>query len=345
MGREDHWPAGTRNVNMTQTDAAPPGLTIIVLTRNRRELLRGCIESLIAQEDPGIPLEFIVVDDGSQDGTAGLVRSQWRYISQAHRGIAAARNTGIRNSRTGWLAIVADDYLLPADYARAVALFFQGYPQAQVVRFKVVAEGGGFLSRVLHAYQEASVIRRLAGRGPGSGRSGIWRRRRVEERITADHGLEAAGAAAFRREVFLRVGGFDETFPRGEDTDLTRRLHAAGIAVYYSPHLLVRHRSDPRLADALKNAFISGRASWRLSAPTRRPSPGIPYIVLLGLRSAFLSLYWSCWRAWQAGTTARFILYWPVLLLLETSTRAGFFSGCLRSRKKTPDALAGGVRP
>ncbi len=336
---------------MTRTDAAPPGLTIIVLTRDRRELLRGCIESLLAQEAPGIPLEFIVVDDGSQDGTAGLVRSltaslpQWRYIAQARLGIAAARNTGIRNSRTAWLAIVADDYLLPADYARTVALFFKEYPHAQVVRFKVVAEGGGFRGRVLRAYQEASVIRRLAGHAPGSTRRGIWRRHRATERITADHGLEAAGAAAFRREVFLRVGGFDETFPRGEDTDLTRRLRAAGIAVYYSPHLLVRHRGDPRLAGALKNAFLGGRASWRLSAPGRRQPPGIPYIVWLGLRSAFLSLYWSCWRAWQSGTTARFILYWPFLLLLETSTRAGFFSGCLRSRKETPDALAGGVRP
>jgi len=335
---------------MTHSDAALPGLTIIVLTRNRRELLRGCIESLLAQEDPGIPLEFIVVDDGSQDGTADLVRSltasrpQWRYIPQAHRGIAAARNTGIRDGRSGWLAIVADDYLLPADYARSVAFFFRDYPQAQVVRFKVVPEGGGFLGRVLHAYQEASVLRRLAGRARGRDRRGLWRRRRAEEKITADHGLEAAGAAAFRREVFQRVGGFDETFARGEDTDLTRRLHAAGIAVYYSPYLLVRHRADPHLGAAMKNAFISGRASWRLSAPAVGKPAGIPYVVLLGFRSAFLSLYWSCWRAWQAGTAARFFLYWPVLLLLETSSRAGFFSGCLLSRKK-PDGLAGRVCP
>lgn len=336
---------------MNDKDAALPGLTIIVLTRNRRELLRGCIKSLLAQEDPGMPLDFIVVDDGSHDDSADMVRSltasrpQWRYIPQTHQGIAAARNTGIRNSRSEWLAIVADDYLLPADYARSVALFFEGYPHAQVVRFKMVPEGGGFLSRVLHAYQEASVIRRLAGRARGRDRRGIWRRPAAVTGITADHGLEAAGAAAFRRDVFRRIGCFDETFARGEDTEFTRRLRAAGIAVYYSPQLLVRHRSDPSLRQAMKNAFAGGRVSWRLQAPAVGRPAGIPAVMRLGLRSGFLSLYWSCWRAWQAGTAARFFLYWPVLLLLETSARAGFFSGCLRSRKKTPDALAGGVCP
>jgi GT2 family glycosyltransferase len=325
---------------MTNSDAALPGLTIIVLTRNRRELLHGCIESLFAQQDPGVPLEFIVVDDGSQDGTADLVRSltaarpHWRYIPQARRGIAAARNTGIRNSRTGWLAIVADDYLLPADYARSVALFFGDRPHAQVVRFRVVPEGGGFRSRVLHAYQEASVLRRLAGPAPGRDRRGMWRRLPLQKRITADHGLEAAGAAAFRREVFLRVGCFDETFARGEDTDFTRRLRAAGIGVYYSPQPLIRHRYDPSLLQAMKNAFTSGRASWRLSAPAGGRPAGILSIVRLGLRSGFLSLYWSCWRAWQAGTAARFFLYWPFLLLLEASARAGFLSGCMSTRKK-----------
>jgi GT2 family glycosyltransferase len=332
---------------MTTTDAALPGLTIIVLSRNRRELLRGCIESLFAQEDPGIPLEFIVVDDGSHDGSAGMARSltaarpQWRTVAQEHLGIAAARNAGIRNSRSEWLAIVADDYLLPADYARTVALFFRDQPQARVVRFKVVPEGGGFVGGVLHAYQEASVTRRLAGGARGADWRGMWRRRPAVTGITADHGLEAAGAAAFHRDVFQRLGGFDETFARGEDTDFTRRLRAAGIAVHYAPHLLVRHRSDPSLRQAMKNAFAGGRASWRLHAPADGRPAGVPAILLLGLRSGLLALYWSCWRAWLTGNAARFFLYLPVLFLVEASARAGFLSGCIRSRKKGPAPLPG----
>jgi len=138
-------------------NAAAIGLTIIVLTHDRRELLRGCLESLFAQDDPGIPMHFIVVDDGSSDGTAEMVRAltasrpQWRCVSQAQRGIAAARNTGIRNNRTALTAIVADDYLLPPDYAHTIADFFKDHPQAQVVRFKVTPADGGILSQALHA--------------------------------------------------------------------------------------------------------------------------------------------------------------------------------------------------
>jgi GT2 family glycosyltransferase len=330
------------SVKMPFRSTPSPGLTVIVLTRDRRELLRGCIESLLAQEDPGIPLEFIVVDDGSQDGSADMVRTltgprpQWRCISQAHRGIAAARNTGIRGSRSAWLAIVADDYLLPAHYARSIADFFRNQPQAQVVRFKVVPAGGGLLGRAIHAYREAGVLRRLDPRNQGAGRKVKWSRVPAVDRVTTDHGLEAAGAAAFRCEVFQRVGAFDESFPRGEDTDFTRRLRAAGIAVYYFPHLQIRHRDDPRLGAAMKKAFAGGRSSWRLSAPAGSGRPSIPYVIRLGLRSPFLALYWSCWRAWMTGGTWKFFPYLPVMLLLEASTRAGFFSGCVSSRGKAP---------
>jgi GT2 family glycosyltransferase len=313
------------------------GLSIVVLTYNRRKLLRGCLESLLAQEDPGIPLSFLIVDDGSTDGTGAMVqewaaaRPQWRAVSQSHRGIAAARNAGIRGSVTEWIAIVADDYFLPADYARTIAVFFNDHPQAHVLRFKVVPDGGDFMGRALHAYREASVIRRLPPRNP---RGKPYPEQ--EEGIITDHTLEAAGAAAFRRKVFQQVGDFDETFVRGEDTDFTRRLNVAGILVHYSPHLRIRHRDAANLGTALKNAFISGHAAWRLYATPGQKPASIPYLIQLALRSGPAALYWACWRAWQTGRPALMFTYFPVMLCLETSTRAGFFHAGIRSRKKSP---------
>ena len=328
-------------------NTAASGLTIIVLTRDRRELLRGCLESLFAQEDPGLPLHFVVVDDGSTDGTAEMVsaltasRPGWRYVFQPHRGIAAARNTGIRHSRTALTAIVADDYLLPPGYARAISGFFREQPQARVVRFRVVPAGGGFLGRALHAYQEASVIRRLVPRGEATGRRVSWRRTRPGTAVSTDHDLEAAGAAAFRSDVFGQIGSFDESFARGEDTDFTCRLRAAGIAVHYLPEVRIHHRYDPRLGAALKTAFANGRASWRLSAAPEPKAATIPGLARLALHSVAAALYWSCWRAWQTGWPARFLAYWPVLLLLETASRAGFFCAGMGSRKKPRAGFSG----
>jgi GT2 family glycosyltransferase len=330
---------------------ASMGLTIVVLTYNRRELLRGCMESLFAQDAPGIPMHFIIADDGSTDGTGEMVRRltasrpQWRYIPQAHGGIAAARNAGVRSSQSALIAIVADDYLLPGDYAREIAVFFKDNPSAQVLRFKVVPAGDGFLHLALHAYQEASVIRRLAPQRSRENRNGLWRRARAEEMIMTDHDLEAAGAAAFRSEVFQRIGGFDESFIRGEDTDFTRRLRAAGIPVHYSPRLRIQHRNHAGLGSALKNAFISGRASCRLYAGLGQEPASIIFLIRLALRFGPAAIYWSCWRAWQTGWPARFLAYFPVMLLLETSSRAGFFCGSIRTRKGPPVKIGGLEQP
>jgi GT2 family glycosyltransferase len=172
----------------------------------------------------------------------------------------------------------------------------------------------------------------------------LWRRRRPGTAASTDHDLEAAGAAAFRSDVFELAGNFDESFARGEDTDFTRRLRAAGIAVHYLPGVRIRHHTDPRLGAALKIAFANGRASWRLSAAPEQKAATIPGLARLALRSVAAAFYWSCWRAWQTGWPARFLAYWPVLLLLETSSRAGFFCGGLGSRKN-PSAGFSGAGP
>jgi GT2 family glycosyltransferase len=329
---------------------ADPGLTIVVLTRNRRDLLRGCLESLVAQDDPGVPMRVIVVDDGSTDGTGEMVnawtaaRPHWQYIRQAHQGIAAARNAGIRRSRSAWTAIVADDYLLPPEYAMTIAAFFNAQPQAQVLRFKIVPAGNDFLGLALHAYLEASIIRRLAPQGSMMSLRGFWRKNKTVKTITKDHDLEAAGAAAFRSDVFQKIGGFDESFIRGEDTEFTRRLRAAGIPVFYSPQPPIRHRNDIGLGPAMKNAYRSGCASWRLHAAPKEKPPTIFQIFLLALRTGPAILYWATWRARQTGRLTRFFAYFPVLLLMEASSRTGFFYAGVSSLKKLP-AGSGGPLP
>ena len=316
-----------------------PGLSIVVLTYNRQELLGDCLDSLFAQADPRTPVEILVVDDGSTDGTSDLVQGladshpHLRYCPQPHGGIAAARNTGIRNATAGLIAIVADDYLLAPDYARTVVGFFREYPEAQVVRFKVVAAGDDFISRACHAYQEASTKRRLANGWAFSGHRHMWRLLRAEEKITTDHGLEAAGAAAFRREVFQRVGLFDESFARAEDTDFTVRLREAGIPIHYFPFHEIRHRYDSSLRAVVGTAFRSGHFRWRYYAKHAHGRVNVPSLLRLGLVMKPSVLYWACWRARQTGSLARFILYLPFMLLIEASTKAGFIAEGMRSRK------------
>ena len=92
-----------------------PLVSVVIPTHNRLPMLCGAIESVLGQSYKGF--ELIVVDDGSQDGTADHVRRygpRLLFFSQQRRGVAAARNLGVRCSRGRYLAFLdSDDLLLP----------------------------------------------------------------------------------------------------------------------------------------------------------------------------------------------------------------------------------------
>jgi GT2 family glycosyltransferase len=314
------------------------GLSVVVLTYNRRELLQGCLESLFAQDGADTAIEIVVADDGSADGTDGLVRRLaashpgLKYYSQPHRGIPAARNTGLRAASGRIVSFVADDYLLGPDYARTILDFFRERPQAHVVRFKIVPADDHFLSRVCHAYRAASFQRRLASDWAGAGRADLWRRLMAAEQVTADHGLEAAGGAAYRREVFDRVGLFDESLLRSEDSDFARRLHAAGIAVYYVPTHTIRHRYGRNLGAVLETAFQSGRFRRRYHGRGAGRTGGSPGRLGPRLIEKIAALGWAFEQALREGSLGRFFVYAPFLALIETVTMAGHLAEGVRTR-------------
>lgn len=345
-------PPATSNDGPASRAPAIRLLSIVVLTYNRAELLAGCLESLGAQADPGVPIEIIVVDDGSTDATATMVGRRQavdprvRYCPRPHGGIGAARNTGLANARGDPIAIVADDYVLAPDYARTVVSFFRNRPDASVVRFKLAPADDRYLSRVLHAYQEASERRRIADGTRFRGHRAIWRRLKSgAETVTTDHGLEAAGAAAFRRRVFDRVGRFDESFERAEDTDFTARLRAAGVAIHYDPGHRIGHRYETKLAAALATAYRSGRFRWRYYAKHGAEAPGLARLARMRIVSKLSALYWAVWRAAQTGSAARFASYLPVMVLIEGANKAGFVAEAGADRGRARAILGDGSWP
>lgn len=322
-----------------------PTLSIIVLTYNRRRELGDCLCSLLAQTYPHEHLEILVSDDGSSDGTREMVtalqarHAHLEYVPQPHRGIPAARNNGIRHARGDLIAIVADDYILPATYAATIVEFFRGDPAAMVVRFKIVAAGRDPGSRISHFYFDVSIRRRLAPQ-PAELAHG-WRERlarawhrtpRVEETITTRHALEAAGAAGFRREVFARVGLFDESLQRAEDTDMTARLRALGIPIHYYPFQQIRHQYDPLMRDTLAKCFRTGVNRYRLyrkQARSLREGRGMVAALVTYKTQAVLD---ALWRARQAESVPTFLLYLPFMFLFEAVNKLGFLCGLIAGR-------------
>lgn len=310
-----------------------PQLSIVVLTYNRHRLLRDCLQSLTEQDVDPDKVELVVADDGSTDDTRRVVlefKCKWPrlvYARQPHKGISATRNLGIRSTSGNFIAIVADDYVLAPDYAETVLRFFEEYPKAAVVRFKIVASRDDISSRISHFYYEFSFLNRLVTpTGPKTTlekmKQHFKKMSTPKAEVSFEHGLEAAGAAAFRRYVFERVGYFDENLLRGEDTDYTRRLRSFGISVYYNPFHEVRHQYAWGCVDTLHKSFVHGVNHYRLyrkyargTSACRQVGDAVRELVNQSLR--------SLWRARQIDRAGDFFLYFPALLAFELAVKAG----------------------
>ncbi len=94
---------------------SPASISVVIPCFNASRFIAATIESVLSQEEDG--LEIIVVDDGSSDGSARVVRAAYpsvRVIEQSNQGVAAARNRGIAEASNEWIAFVdADDVWLP----------------------------------------------------------------------------------------------------------------------------------------------------------------------------------------------------------------------------------------
>ena len=235
----------------------PARVSVVIPTYNRRALLREAVESVLGQTYRDF--ELIVVDDGSTDGTAEAMRALpgVGYVRQDHRGVSAARNRGVRAGSGDLVAFLdSDDLWRPAKLERQVA-FMDAHPEAQVCQTEEV------------------WIRNGARVNPGA------RHRKTPDDLFARSlglCLVSPSAVMMRRDLFERVGGFDESLPACEDYDLWLRV-TADESVPLLPEPLVVKRGGH--ADQLSRRFwgmdrfrvaaiVRVLASGRLSAEKRR---------------------------------------------------------------------------
>jgi glycosyltransferase involved in cell wall biosynthesis len=197
-----------------------PLVSVIIPTFNRAAFVREAIASVLAQDYAH--LEVIVVDDGSQDDTSGMVRAcgpQVTYMPQPHSGVSAARNRGVAAAHGELIAFLdSDDLWLPQKVAAQVALFGQ-QPQVQA------------------CYTDEIWIRRGVRVNP--------------RQIHAKHAgwiflpslprcIISPSSIMLRRVLWERLGGFDEALPACEDYDLWLRMTALVPVALLPERLIVK---------------------------------------------------------------------------------------------------------
>jgi GT2 family glycosyltransferase len=241
-------------------------LSFVLASRDRSAKLQETLRRFRTLTSPG-GWELVLVDDGSSDGTlsamqgfAGSAPFPVTVVGETGRGWGCAKNAGTRAARGDIVVSIDDDCYPSEDYVeRALAVFEDGE----------IAYMGG---RILPYNPEHAP---LAIRTDTE-------RRIIPPRSFVPAGLVQGANMAFRRTVFDRLGGFDESFGAGArfsgaDVEFAARASAEGLTGGYFPEPVVYHdhgRATGRAARERMRWYDRGRgayyAKYLLRPDTRR---------------------------------------------------------------------------
>ena len=206
---------------------------MVVVTWNRRELLRACLQSLTRQND--VSFEIIVVDNGSADGSADLADRFAATVirNPENRGFCAANNQGIAAARGEFIALLNNDAEAEPDWLAALHRACSKRADVGMAASKVLVwENPQRIDKAAHLIFPDGQNR---GRGAGALDTGQFDR---EEEVLWPDGC----AAMYRAEMLNQIGGFDEDFfAYGDDAELGLRARIAGWTCIYAPDAVVRH--------------------------------------------------------------------------------------------------------
>lgn len=196
-------------------------ISVVIPLYNKEREIGRTLRSVLAQTLP--PREVIVVDDGSTDGSAAAVEAAAspliRLVRQPNAGVAAARNRGMREARSEWVALLDGDDVWHEGYLAEIARLIDRYP------------GCG-------AYATAFGLRTAKGLTPAP----VPEREGIVDffRESMTRYVLTSSSATLRRTTALAIGGFPEGMKIGEDQHFWIRM-ARTAPVCFSPALRVEY--------------------------------------------------------------------------------------------------------
>jgi GT2 family glycosyltransferase len=243
-------------------------VSVVIATLDRPADLAACLESVVAQEYR--PLEVVVVENNPASGSTRSVLDRFPdvvRVDEPRRGLAYARNAGIRRA-TGEIVVTTDDDVrVPAGWLDRLVEPFR--------RNDVMAVCGNVLPLELETAAQIE-IERTGGLSKGFARfESSWENERSIWRAFPAWQLGATANAAFRATAFRHpeIGMMDPALGAGmptgvgEDSYLLYRIVRAGYTVVYEPGAYVwhRHRDTPEALVNQVTNYYSGHVAHQLT--------------------------------------------------------------------------------
>jgi hypothetical protein len=229
--------------------------------RNEADHIEACLERLLRQDYPRDRLEVLVVDGASDDGTPEVVErvranhpdADLRLLDNPQRTVPPALNIGIRAAR-GDVIVRMDGHAVPApDYVAACV--------AALARSGAANVGGVVEAEGATPFGQAVALATQHPLGAGD----------AKHRIGGAAGdVDTVPFGAFRRDVFDKVGLFDESLVRNQDYEFNVRIRAAGERVHFDPR--IRFAYTPR---GSARALVAVPAVRLVEGRDRASPPGL----------------------------------------------------------------------
>jgi glycosyltransferase involved in cell wall biosynthesis len=259
-----------------------PLVSVVMGVFNGGGRLDASLRCILEQED--VALELVVVDDGSTDGTAGVLQrhaaldARVRVLSQPNAGLTSALIRGCAEARGRYIARQdAGDRSRPGRLARQVAYLVE-HPEVTLVscwtRYVGPCGEDLWLERRTESPAEATAALRTDDRG-------------------AIRGISCHSSAMFRKDDYLKAGGYRRQFRLAQDLDLWMRLTDFG-QVAFVPECLCEYRYEPeslsgrygRLQAACTDLIIAMR---RCRAAGQDDAPLLEEAARISQKAAFAS--------------------------------------------------------
>jgi len=247
--------------------------TIQLCTYNRAALLERVLEAAFDQTVPDDAYEVVLVDDGSSDETPSVIERArprapcpFTVVSQANRGLAAARNAGIARAAGERIIFVDDDVLVLPN-------FVQEHMRSAAARPGTIVRGG------------AIEVESLDELPPP-----VW----GINNYSGNYFWTTNVSAPLR--TIRAIGGFDESFSEygWEDIDVGLRLRAAGIKAVFNPRALVYHFKPRPRTSSIEAMVAQARAKARTAVALARLHPHWRAYLATGINPAQRRL--GAWR-------------------------------------------------